>query len=567
MRFSFNILLRSEPPSAVALVPLVCGALLLSSSLCLMAADAVPPVADAVAAGQQSARIAIKQYLVEGNSLLTQDQISQIVSPYTGENRGYADIQRALEALESVYKERGYSTVQIYVPEQEIENGVVHLRVVEALLGKVLITGALHHDEDNIRASLASLKPGVSPNARGISENIQLANQNPAKITDVVLSMSDKEGEVDAKVTVADDNPRKFLISLDNTGNASTGRWRAGVGYRHANLFNRDHELTFNYTTSPDHMGAVKQYAMSYRLPLYQWGDSIDFIAAKSDTSTGSTPTVAGPLTFSGSGNVYGLHFNHNFARKGEYSSHLTVGADWRAFNNTCALGAFGPAGCGSAAADVTVHPLSLTYVGDLTSPGQQVGFSVSYLHNVVGGKNGDDADFVASRPNVAIGVGGADAGYQMIRLGAEWLKVLSNRWQLHLAFSGQFTRDALVSGEQFGLAGASSVRGFQEREVSKDRGFVANAELYSPELGSYFGFKEASLRGLFFIDHARGEQVTMRGETDRERVSLASVGAGLRYGFGRDISARFDVANIIDEAGKQQDGDFRGHFALNVAF
>ena len=59
------------------------------------------------------------------------------VAPLTGPKRVYGDIQKALEALEGAYRAAGYSTVQVYVPEQELTSGVVRLQVTEGVIGKV----------------------------------------------------------------------------------------------------------------------------------------------------------------------------------------------------------------------------------------------------------------------------------------------------------------------------------------------------------------------------------------------------------------------------------------------
>ncbi|MFY0080544.1 ShlB/FhaC/HecB family hemolysin secretion/activation protein, partial [Acinetobacter baumannii] len=66
---------------------------------------------------------------------------------------------------------------------------------------------------------------------------------------------------------------------------------------------------------------------------------------------------------------------------------------------------------------------------------------------------------------------------------GASWFKVFQNDWQVRLASSLQVSPHALPPVEQFGLAGANTVRGFTERAVAADSGAVVNAELYTPDL------------------------------------------------------------------------------------
>jgi hemolysin activation/secretion protein len=263
----------------------------------------------------QAERFDIDRFKIEGNTLLRPDEIDAVLKPYTGKQRGSGDVQRAIEALRQRYRTAGFSVAWVVAPEQDLDKGIVTLQVIEARIGKVSIEGNRFFDVSNIRSSLPALREDVSPRAGDISANVQLANENPAKQVDVVLRPGEKQGVVDATVDVIDVPPLKAFLTLDNTGNAQTGDFRLGVGMQHANLFNRDHIGTLNYVTSPGKANQVSLYSGSYRLPLYSRGDSMDFILAYSDVNAGTTQTVAGPLTFSGKGTVYGLRYNQLLER------------------------------------------------------------------------------------------------------------------------------------------------------------------------------------------------------------------------------------------------------------
>src|SRR6266404_4128567 len=76
-----------------------------------------------------SLRFDITAYRVEGNTLLSNSQVEYAVTPFRGKQRDFADIQRALEALETAYRKAGFGAVQVFLPEQELQSGVVVLRV------------------------------------------------------------------------------------------------------------------------------------------------------------------------------------------------------------------------------------------------------------------------------------------------------------------------------------------------------------------------------------------------------------------------------------------------------
>ncbi len=513
----------------------------------------------------QTVHFDIDRFQIEGNTLLEPYEIEAVLKPFTGKLREYGDVQRAIEALRQRYRTRGFSVVWVVAPEQDLDRGVVTLRVIEARIGKITIQGNRFFNDPNIRSCLPALREDVPPRAGDISANVQLANENPAKQVDVLLRPGKQPGVVDATVDVIDVRPLKAFLTFDNTGNPQTGDFRLGVGVQHANLFNHDHIGTFNYVTSPGKWDQVRLYSGSYRLPLYSWGDSLDFIAAYSDVSAGTTQTVAGPLTFSGKGAVYGFRYNQLLERRGEYSHRIVYGLDYRAYENDCALGNFGGAGCGPAAVDVTVRPISVAYSGNWSKPGRISDFYVAVSHNIPGAANGEESDFNAARPSPE-GGDGAPSRYRILRFGASMVNAFESNWQVRAAFNAQFTPDALVSGEQFGIAGATAVRGFLEREIARDTGCFANLELYTPNLAGTLVPGEGNLRGLLFYDIAWAANQQLAGE-GRQQLSISSIGAGIRWNIQRNFNIRFDLARVLGGGGSKEAGDLRGHVSVYVGF
>lgn len=505
----------------------------------------------------------IVRFRVLGNTLLDSRSVDELLLKFSGTGKNVEEIQRAKLALEDAYRQAGFHAVRVVVPLQEITDGTVTLTVIEFKLGHIAVNGNRHHDQGNILGALPALTTGKPASSRILSKNLRLANENPSRHLGVTLSMGSEAGVVDARVNVQDESPQKMMLTFDNTGNSSTGWYRVGLAYQNNNLFNRDHAATLNYTTSPDHLNSVKQISASYRLPLYSIGDSLDAIAAYTDTNAGTTNTVAGPMSFSGKGYIGGIHYNHYLEQSGDYASLVTASLDYRAYLNNCSIGAFGPTACGSAAVSTTVHPIGLTYGGSWSKPSLSASFSASAFHNLPGGSHGGNADFAAARPS-PIGLGGGSANYSIYQLNGSLLFILSQDWRLRFAVRTQHTRDALTSGEQIGLTGMNTVRGYMEREASRDNGYVGNAEVYTPNLASRLGAAGGSLRLLAFIDHAQGWNVDLAGETN-SRITAGGAGIGVRYDHRGGASFRIDVGQAGNSVGTTQSGDWRGHLSFLV--
>lgn len=496
-------------------------------------------------------RFEIKRFDLSGNSLIEPDEANTVLRPFTGPGKTFSDIEAARQALLIAYQKAGFGAVQVVVPEQEVNAGVVKLEIQQAKVSTVKVGGNKFFSKENIRRSLPNLREGETPNTREVTRDLRVANESPAKQVTVFFKSGEKAGEVEATAQVSDDKPTKIFVSLDNTGSGETGYQRLGVGFQYANLWDKDHVVTLQYTTSPDHISDVSIFGLGYHLPLYGHRSSLDIYGGYSDVNSG---TVAGLFNVSGSGTVGGIRLNYYLDKHGEYEHKLGLSQDYRAFQSNVD---FSGVQLGS---DVTVHPISLTYSGQLRFENSgQIGFFVGAGKNIPGGSNGDQAAFNLART-------GAKASYTVYRLGANLSYPFSSGWEVQGLFDSQYTPDALVPGEQFGLGGLNSVRGFKEREISNDSGYRASVELYSPDFSRAFKLENSRLRALVFYDQGHVKRnKALPGEVSS--IGIGSIGAGLRLGLGRNFNARFEYAYVVDGAPTRAAGEQRAHFSLVYVF
>ncbi|MBC7706859.1 MAG: ShlB/FhaC/HecB family hemolysin secretion/activation protein [Rhodoferax sp.] len=522
-------------------------------------------------------RFPITRVQVKGNSLLPALEVDRVVSAAIGPDKSYADIQRAIEALEAAYRRAGYSAVQVQLPEQELTGGVVSIVVSETRIGAVTVSGNKYFDEANVRASLRTLQSGQTPNLRSLSAAIQLANDNPSKQVEVVLASGATEDIVDAKIKVVDSRPLRVTLTADNTGTASSGRIRTGVSLQHTNLFNRDNAGTVAYTTSSDSPGGVhvNLWSVGYRIPLYAIGDSIDLLYGYSSVNTpGSTPTLGGPLGLIGKGNVASLRFNHFFAREGSFTSKLIFTVDRKYINSRCNVNgaevSFAPPTPAiSSCVPYTVIPLGVTYVGHTQRDNRLLDWNIGLARNIPTGERYTNTSGRSDRYSY-LTPGNRDTrdGFMTLRGGASMFQSFANDWQLRLATNAQVASDPLVASEQFGLVGAGAVRGFDERVVAADAGVLVNAELYGPELAARYGVS-GNLRLLGFIDAGRGMNLRTGGTATPSGVTVASVGTGARYSLERNVDLHLDAARVISapSSGTNGRGHWKAHLGMSIGF
>ena len=542
-------------------------ALLLSLGAQVAYAQAPASAAPAPAAPAADPRFDINKFTVRGATLITADGIELLLAPYIGRSKDFGDVQKALEALEKAYTSKGYSAVQVILPEQQIDKGEVEFEVVEAKIGKIVIEGNKYFDEANVRASVPRVQQGQSPNILHISDNLRLANENPAKQTTVLLRSGAEEGQVDAVVRVADERPNKLSVTLDNTGTQQTGNFRVGVGYQNSNLWNRDHVLNAQYVTAPNDDDRTNRLGLypskhvfilggQYRIPLYRYGDTLELSAGYSNVNSG---VVANLFNISGSGSIFGVRYNQNLDKIGDLEHKLSYGLDWRAYQST--VRQIGVAGAGLVP-DVTVHPISLTYAGTYRKSESDTNFSLSAAQNLPGGNDAGTGAFqgdtfvVPVRPAARAG---ANPRYFTTRWSFNHNRALPRDWQFRWGMSGQLTRDTLISGEQFGIGGADSVRGFLEREIINDNGYRGTLEFYTPDFGSIVPVAGVRMRALAFYDWGAVRRIRPT-VLEQHGQHVSSAGLGVRFSRGTNLSVRLDAATVTDSGGVQKIGDVRVH-------
>jgi hemolysin activation/secretion protein len=474
-------------------------------------------------------RFEIRNYRVEGNTLIAADKLEAILAPFTG------TVQEAHEALENAYRSRGFYMVVVTLPEQEIEKGIIRLKVVEKHIGKIRVEGNRFFDPENIQSSVPALRQGDAPDLNALSRSLKIANENPAKKINVSLQNSDIENEVDANIAVKDEKPWKAGITANNSGTRETGKSRVGFLLQHANIADLDHLLTLQYITSPEKPDRVSIYSAGYRLPFYSAGSSIDLIAAYSNVDSGTITAAVTNLDVSGKGTILGVRYNQNLTRIGGYEHKAIFGLDWRDYKNTVDLLGF------QLGNDITVHPLIMTYAGNWTSDKSSAGFYLTDMFNLPGNWGGKDsaADLESARA-------GAERNYNIIRYGANLTYLLGGDWQARAVVNGQYTDDMLVASEQYGIGGSNTVRGFEEREFANDRGISGSIEIYSPDLSGLIGIKDIKSRALLFYDRGYVSRIDpLPGEV--KRTEIASFGPGLRVTDGKRFSVSADVGIIVD--------------------
>ena len=525
---------------------------LLGGALPVVAQQAAPQP-DAVAMPQATGattRFPILGFEVTGDVPLTAAQINAVLDSFIGEG-SLITLQQATGELENAFRLAGYELHRVSLPPQDL-GGVVKLEVVKFALGKITVEGNERFTEANVRASLPELQEGQAPNFRILAVQTAIANENPAKQVQVSLKESDEADKIDVRLVLKESDPLSLSLSLSNTGSDSTGNNRLSVVASHANVWGLDHQASLAYTTSPERIKEVTQLGLNYRIPLYRMGGVVGLSYTQSDV-VGSF----GAFTSTGAGSTFGANYSHYLEPEGGKRRYLTVGLDQKNFNVSQINGVASPGQL-----DRVSRPLTLGYTVRTEADKAVWGYNVELAANMSGGRGNDLAAYRSEDPRVGT------VDWTLLRASANYSGALAAGWLWSARAQLQYSGDVLISGEQFGIGGATSVRGTGERPLAADSGLFSTVELSSSELAP-------GVRALGFVDggwlHNNSGGVNPN-KPDNDQ--LVSAGLGLRYASGR-FALSTDWARVVTGSvlpfvpgsGIPQSGDQKIHLNVSARF
>ncbi len=522
------------------------GGIIIFRWLCIVAMTTLPVSISSAAKPALEIDEAVPVVIVEGYEVIGFNPLSdratrKIVSEYTGTFSDLSAINDAAAALQDAIQKKGFTLHEVVVPPQPVSDGTIKLEVVGLVVDEIGVEGNNHYSDKNVRQTLPGLVVGETPNMRYLDISLQVANKNPRKRTNLkFLANPGHEEGLQTTLIVSDQRPYQFFAWANNTGTETTGNYRGGVGAQHANLFARDHVATVTYTTSPDEQEKVDQYGLSYKVPFYRAGGMLELIYAKSDIESGR---VAGGFDVSGAGKLYDLAFTKYFRKRGRYTQSFVVGLSDRLFDNNIEFGGR------RFDTDVRSRPVSLRYLGQYVGRKWVTDFFGSLYVNLVSGDFNDELSYNLARL-------GADSHWETVGYGLSTGRPIGN-WKLSIGLVGQYADEPLIPGEQFGLGGLYSVRGFEEREVTSDRANWLTVQLAAPE--------KRGFTPLVFADIASGTRVEpLPSEIHQE--TLSSVGAGARWRSPHSkVNFDFYLGYVLngtdpDGPGTTRDGDYHAH-------
>jgi hemolysin activation/secretion protein len=454
-------------------------------------------------------------------------------------------------------RQHGRLLVDVIMPAQDIGNGALQVWFLEGKVGNVTVKNeGIKWFHDQFIKSSVRLRPSESLDSVALSKDLDWLNNNPFRLVDVVFKPGEKLGTTDVELDVNDRLPFRPYVGYEDSGTRFTGPDRFLAGFNWGNALFLDHQLNYQYATDVD-FDLIKAHSMNYVAPL-PWHHTLMLYGAYVDAKAkfeegGIVGTTADGTSWQVSG-----RYSVPLPDIKKYRSQVALGFDFKRSDNNLLAG-----GTAVISSETDVAQFVLSYSGTLpdrygkTSGGLEVYYSPSGL-----GEFNHSSDFNALRTD-------AKSHYFYGRLNVERVTRLPWNFSWVLSGWGQYSTDRLLPSEELSLGGYNTIRGYDERVLLGDTGWIINNEIRTPTipLSNVLNIQGVTdqLQFLAFFDYGYLHVINAQpGEP--ANPTLYSTGVGLRYSLRHNLSVRFDYGFPLTEKGLNE-RDSRMHLGALLSF
>lgn len=495
-------------------------------------------------------QLTVRRFEISGSSVFSASELEAEAAPFLNRPIGSEELEELRLRLTRRYVAAGYINSGALIPDQEVRDGVVAIRIVEGTLDEIAVGGAHRFEAEFIGARL---RQGAGPplNVGALQERMQLLLQNPQiERVNAELAPGERPGSSVLRVAVTEAPRHTLGLAFANHRSPSVGSERLELLGAVRNLLGRGDAWSLRLGKTR----GLGDYALQGSLPLNAADTALTLRHERNNAAVIEAPFDA--LDIDSRSRTTEIGVRHPVFRTLRRS--LTLGAELALREAETRLGgvpfSFSP-GVRNGRSEVAALRLSAEWL----ARGRDEVFS---------------ARAVLSRGLDAFGAtvnrdGTPDSRFTAALFQAQWLRRVSEAGaQLVLRADAQAADSALLPLEKFAVGGADSVRGFRENRLIRDRGWAASAEWRFPvarlPLPGLSALPEDGRVSLaLFADAGRAWDKDKGGGGAGER--LWGAGPGVRWDISADSYAQLYWAGLRRRAMQAgDDAQDRGvHFRL----
>lgn len=480
---------------------------------------------------------------VAPSEILTKEEINSIVQPIVGRNVFISDIQKVIDQLNNLYAQKGFVTAKAFLPEQTVQNGNIHIELIESKVGNISVEQNKWTRTKYITDRIEQ-QPGQLFDIVELEQDILDFNRyNEGVNLTANLTAGTTPGTTDIAIKANENFPFHVVGIMDNAGRYQTGHLRGGAMIYADSLFhNRDRLSLGSYFSG----GAISPFA-DYNFPVNKKDGRVGFMYASTFAKIKWGPLT--DLDLKSKSYIYSLYYSQPLVRKPGFELKSYLAGNYKRartsiFDDLIDLGVD----------EITSVDLALNLRKDTK-------YGIWYANQGV---------------SMAFPIFDSQSSYVKINGSAVRLHDFSHGviGQLRGNYQVIPNDKHIPYLDQFQVGGLATVRGYSEGILMGKNGYYLSGELMfpllpreitSPRSGEKVPFIGKYVKGAVFADHA-GVFPTHREDYYDGSYFLASVGMGLRVQLPGDLSARLYWGYPLINNAYETDRKYgRFHFELTL--
>lgn len=487
----------------------------------------------------------------EGNTAFTDEELAELLAPYSNRIMTARDLQSAREQVTRHYIENGYVTSGATIPDQEMKDGIITIRIIEGHLASVGAEGTRFFRGSYFerRLMLGSDEP---LRIQDLEQRLQVIQQD-WRIERVAARLvpGERRGEAVLKLQIDEATPVRSFAEWDNDTSSNLGEQTGRFAMVLANILGLGDQITARVRGTE----GLLDYEFGYSIPITPWDTQLHGRYRMSSGEIVEGPLAGSGAEFTSTAWTAGVGLIQPLIRTRNTTLSVSLLGEWRSSQTKVDGRGFGFPNTGAdantgisklAVARATVDWLYRTQtqvfaIRQLLSVGLPIGSATQNPTGV------PDTNFVSSLTQLRMAVRLPQLADVELLMRADF----------------QYSNNPLMPLEQISAGGLDTVRGYGVNELIRDRAVIASVELRAPLYRSAAGHQRLQLAP--FLDIAYGWNDRRTGSNPRNARTLLSAGLGLRYQIARLLHAEiyWGAGRLVNESNAtdvsvQHDVNFR---------
>jgi len=493
----------------------------------------------------------LKGIKITGAVAIKEEKLILVYQPYIDKQITQVELDAIMNKIKAAYKDKGYLTVIVFLPEQEIKDGVVEIRVVEGKMGSLTIEGNKDFSEKLIAKYIHAKKNEIL-DFKILQRDIMRLNQTPDLEVRAVLTAGKEPQTSDVILKIKDSFPWHVGFTEDSQGTRLSGKYRSSVYLRTSNLTGNLDSLFVNTLYS----GLSSGESVTYALPLNTFGTKFGMEIVNFKSKLGGDFK---PQDIEGTTEIYNPYLTFELYLDEFLQANANLGINIKSVEKTIS---------GIRTAD---DQLRMPYFGfDITE--SDVNGETNFSPNFTFSPEGFLGASKKNHPTASrAGTGGFFFNYSQALNRTQKMP-----WESYAAIRSQFQipTHTLPSSEQLQLGGFNSVRGYAEGDYLADLGFFIRNDWFLPmylipkdwKLQDSATLLRNRIEPILFADIGAGKlKKTLSGE--KHEKFLAGIGAGVRLRLYKKSALILEWAKHVGDAPAGGNGPATFNFIFQAEY